>query len=207
MPTELYYAIVDAGPVNRGLKSQTYCIPPEYYCQANSTVGQVSIQAALVGPRWTLIFSDHNVMITFHVMALHKPCTCLDFQPNSKVSFNHIYYWKAMWSRFISAVAISMECNTWSSAFNRTCPCFGHSRSMASFSSSSPQWHTHLSCGPLRSENFQRLWCSGDMWHAFPFTSIPINACSSCMLTPPTLGAVQEGSYQVPSWSHPNCWG
>jgi hypothetical protein len=89
MPTELYHAIIDAGPVSRGVKSKTYRIPPEYYCNTNpTTASQVSIQAALVGPRWTLIFSDHNVMITFHVMALHKPCTYMDFQPNSKVSFN-----------------------------------------------------------------------------------------------------------------------
>ena len=94
IPTELYRAIVDAGPVNRGVKSKTYRIPPEYYRDTNSTAGQVSIQAAMVGPRWTLIFSDHNVMITFHVMALQKPCTRSDFQPNSKVvNFNRTYYY------------------------------------------------------------------------------------------------------------------
>lgn len=37
IPTDLYHAIVDAGPINRGAKSKTYCISPEYYYNTYST--------------------------------------------------------------------------------------------------------------------------------------------------------------------------
>ena len=46
---------------------------------------QISIQAAFVCPEWTLIFVDHNVMITFHIMALHSSITREDLLPSSKV--------------------------------------------------------------------------------------------------------------------------
>ena len=36
-------------------------------------------------PEWTLIFVDHNVMITFHIMALHSAITREDLLPSSKV--------------------------------------------------------------------------------------------------------------------------
>ena len=48
--------------------------------------GLVSIQAAFRCTDWTLIFVDHNVMITFYVMALRTPCTLEDLEPGSTVS-------------------------------------------------------------------------------------------------------------------------
>ncbi|TFK58102.1 hypothetical protein BDN72DRAFT_731871, partial [Pluteus cervinus] len=51
----------------------------------------VSIQAAFVGPKWTLVFVDHNVMMTFHVMALRRTVTVQDFKVGS-------FLWNMMWS-------------------------------------------------------------------------------------------------------------
>jgi hypothetical protein len=48
--------------------------------------GLVSIQAAFRCMDWTLIFVDHNVMITFYVMALRRPCKQEDLKPGSTVS-------------------------------------------------------------------------------------------------------------------------
>lgn len=86
VPTAQYDTIVLSPPVNRGEKSKTYNIPPNIWGGLPSVQGQISIQAAFRCPDWTLLFVDHNVMITFHVMALRKPCTRQDLMPGSIVS-------------------------------------------------------------------------------------------------------------------------
>jgi hypothetical protein len=69
----------------RGEKSKAFSIPPKHYSGPAGSQGQVSIQAAFIRPDWTLIFVDHNVMISFHVMALRNVCTAADLKPTSKV--------------------------------------------------------------------------------------------------------------------------
>lgn len=68
----------------RGVKSSTFVVPPQYWDGCPSVISQISIQAAFVCPEWTWIFVDHNVMITFHVMALREPCKNGDLRPGSK---------------------------------------------------------------------------------------------------------------------------
>jgi hypothetical protein len=70
-----------------GVKSSTFVVPTQYWDGCPSVVGQISIQVAFVCPEWTWIFVDHNVMKTFHVMALRQPCTNGELCPGTKVSF------------------------------------------------------------------------------------------------------------------------
>ena len=49
--------------------------------------GHISIQAAFRSEDWTLLFMDHNVMITFHIMGLRNSCKREDLEPGSQVSF------------------------------------------------------------------------------------------------------------------------
>jgi hypothetical protein len=109
IPTQTYQDIIEGGVIPRGVKSSTFVVPPQYWDGCPSVTGQISIQAAFVSPEWTWIFVDHNVMITFHVMALRVPCTNSDLQPGSKVSINHsrlnqriiiFFYkiWPCVWS-------------------------------------------------------------------------------------------------------------
>jgi len=41
--------------------------------------------SAYVCPEWTWIFVDHNVMFTFHIMALRHVYTKEDLKPDSEV--------------------------------------------------------------------------------------------------------------------------
>jgi hypothetical protein len=86
IPTQTYQDIIAGGVIPRGVKSSSFVVPPQYWDGCPSVIGQISIQAAFVCPEWTWIFVDHNVMITFHVMALRVPVTNSDFLPGSKVS-------------------------------------------------------------------------------------------------------------------------
>lgn len=86
VPTQTYQDIIAAGVKPRGAKSSTFVVPTQYWDGCPSVVGQISIQAAFVCPEWTWIFVDHNVMITFHVMALRQPCTNGELRPGTKVS-------------------------------------------------------------------------------------------------------------------------
>jgi hypothetical protein len=54
----------------RGEKSLSYEVPSEYWGGSPSKDRIISIQAAFECSEWTLIFCDHNVMISFHVMSL-----------------------------------------------------------------------------------------------------------------------------------------
>ena len=108
VPTMVYDDIVSERPVRRGEKSWTYNIPSQYWNQGIKTVqGQISIQAAFRCWDWTLLFVDHNVMITFHVMALKKPCKVEDLRPDSKVAIHQMsvvishlltQLWGSIWS-------------------------------------------------------------------------------------------------------------
>lgn len=82
----MYDAIVSYPPVNRGKKSKTYNITPELWDGLPSVQGQISIQAAFRCADWTLLFVDHNVMLSFYVMALLNPCTRQDLMPGSRVN-------------------------------------------------------------------------------------------------------------------------
>jgi hypothetical protein len=85
IPTSLYKAILSRGVVPRGVKSSSFTIPDDHWDGCVSIPGQISIQAAYVCPEWTWIFVDHNVMLTFHVMALRRVCTKDDLRPGSDV--------------------------------------------------------------------------------------------------------------------------
>jgi hypothetical protein len=86
VPTATYDTIVSYPLVNRGKKSKSYNITPELWDGLPGGEGQISIQAAFRCPDWTLLFVDHNVMISFYVMALRKACTRQDLMPGSIVS-------------------------------------------------------------------------------------------------------------------------
>lgn len=85
IPTQTYDDIVSCPPVNRGKKSRTFAVPSKYWDGLPGTQGQVSIQAAFRCPDWTLLFIDHNVMITFHIMGLQNSCKREDLMPGSLV--------------------------------------------------------------------------------------------------------------------------
>lgn len=84
MPTAMYQTIVGGGTVQRGVKGKAFPIPKALHEGPNDSV-VVSIQMAFSRPDWTLIFADHNVMITFHIMRLRRPLTASDFKPGSNV--------------------------------------------------------------------------------------------------------------------------
>lgn len=85
IPTAMYYEIVNAPLQLRGKKSHAYGIPSHLFDGPPGMNGQISIQLAFIRPDWTLIFADHNVMISFHIMQLRRPCTPSDLRPGSKV--------------------------------------------------------------------------------------------------------------------------
>ena len=86
IPTKIYSEIVSAPLQKRGQKSHAYGIPSHLFDGPPSVKGQISIQMGFICPHLTLIFADHNVMISFHVMCLRWPCMEEDFCPGSKVS-------------------------------------------------------------------------------------------------------------------------
>ncbi|KAJ7234501.1 hypothetical protein B0H12DRAFT_1142729 [Mycena haematopus] len=92
MPTTMYRAIVSQPDVQRGEKSRAYQIPPEFCKGPPGAPSLISIQAAFIRPNWTLVFCDHNVMITFHVMRLRPNFRPEFLQPGSQL-------WPALWSK------------------------------------------------------------------------------------------------------------
>lgn len=84
MPTNMYKTIVESKPVPRGDKSKAFRVPQDLHDGPNDSV-TITIQMAFVRPDWTLIFADHNSMITFHLMRLRRPFTASEFRPGSKV--------------------------------------------------------------------------------------------------------------------------
>ena len=92
IPTSMYHEIVGRKLEKRGQKSYAYGIPSKFFDGPPGSSGQISIQLAFIRPDWTLIFADHNVMISFHIMYLRFPCQASDFDPGSKVLSIYISY-------------------------------------------------------------------------------------------------------------------
>ncbi|KAJ7478782.1 hypothetical protein B0H11DRAFT_2423767 [Mycena galericulata] len=90
IPTSWYKQIVSQPPVPRGKKSMAYLIPDEFI-DGPGTGRKISIQAGFIRPEYTFIFSDHNVMITFHLMQLAPSFFPVHLAPGSAV-------WPALWS-------------------------------------------------------------------------------------------------------------
>ena len=120
IPTDVYLKITNSSPIQRGKKSKTFLIPEELYDGPPDSIGQISIQAAFICPDWTLIFADHNVMVTFHIMALRYAITKADLLPSSKVCG----FLTSVISYHLTCgsidLAISMELQAWSSLLPRT---------------------------------------------------------------------------------------
>ncbi|KAL0061153.1 fatty acid synthase alpha subunit Lsd1 [Marasmius tenuissimus] len=90
IPTTQYRDIIRLPTENRGSTSMAYRVPSHLAHGPNST-SLVSIQAAFVRPDWTLLFCDHNVQITFHIMRVRRTCTENDVLPGSEL-------WPYLWS-------------------------------------------------------------------------------------------------------------
>ncbi|KAJ7159319.1 hypothetical protein C8R43DRAFT_1234061 [Mycena crocata] len=90
IPTEWYHRITSSTPVSRGEKSFAFPIPDEYIDGPLSD-RIISIQAAFIRPKWTLIFVDHNVMIQLHLMQMSSVFTRADIAPKSAV-------WERLWN-------------------------------------------------------------------------------------------------------------
>ncbi|KAJ7135085.1 hypothetical protein C8R46DRAFT_1325842 [Mycena filopes] len=69
MPTAWYHNIVSRTPVKRDDRSFAFPIPDEYI---DGPLGDriISIQAAFIRPKFTLVFCDHTVMMQLHVMQI-----------------------------------------------------------------------------------------------------------------------------------------
>ncbi|KAF8190357.1 hypothetical protein K438DRAFT_2018693 [Mycena galopus ATCC 62051] len=91
IPTEQYRRIVSEPTVLRGTKSQAYVIPDEYI-DGPAKQRLLSLQAAFIRPEYTLLFVDHNVLITFHLMQMAPSFTSRDLRPGS-------VFWDDLWSR------------------------------------------------------------------------------------------------------------
>lgn len=120
IPTDIYSKITSSSPIQRGKKSKTFLIPEELYDGPPDSIGQISIQAAFVCPDWTLIFADHNVMVTFHVMALRYAITKEDLLPSSKVCGFFMSMNSSHYSFGSVDLALYMELQAWCSLLQRT---------------------------------------------------------------------------------------
>ncbi|PPR05449.1 hypothetical protein CVT24_007466 [Panaeolus cyanescens] len=83
MPTSLYRQVTEQAVVKRGEKSHAFPLGPDFYSDGRKEGGKLSIQAAFIRPDWTLVFCDHNVMITFHIFELATPFQCSLFNVGS----------------------------------------------------------------------------------------------------------------------------
>ncbi|KAJ6537257.1 hypothetical protein DFH09DRAFT_1178343 [Mycena vulgaris] len=93
LPTRWYTTITSQMPVKRGEKSRAFPIPSEYILDSDAPSKEghiISIQAAFIRPKWTLVFVDHNVLITFHLMQASPAFLPSHIEP-SKI-------WSALWS-------------------------------------------------------------------------------------------------------------
>ena len=116
VPTSLYEDIVTRGVVPRGAKSSAFTVPSDHWDGCHSIPGLISIQAAYVCPEWTWIFVDHNVLLTFHIMALRQVCTKEDLKPESDVMQFHpssVFFFKKKLKIIVLALVFSMERNSW----------------------------------------------------------------------------------------------
>jgi hypothetical protein len=104
-------------PVLQGKKIKTFIIPLEIFDGPSGMVGQISIQVAFICPDWTLIFIDHNVMITFYIMALHHPISKADLEPSSRVSHSNLKFKINQCS--VIDLATALELQAWPCLFKR----------------------------------------------------------------------------------------
>ncbi|KAJ6556765.1 hypothetical protein DFH09DRAFT_1164444 [Mycena vulgaris] len=96
LPTRWYTTITSRTPVKRGEKSRAFPIPSEYILDSDAPSKEghiISIQAAFIRPKWTLVFVDHNVLITFHLMQASPAFLPSHIEPGSTSKI-----WSALWS-------------------------------------------------------------------------------------------------------------
>ncbi|KAJ6595067.1 hypothetical protein DFH09DRAFT_1136116 [Mycena vulgaris] len=96
LPTRWYTTITSQTPVKRGAKSRAFPIPSEYILDSDAPSKEghiISIQAAFIRPKWTLVFVDHNVLITFHLMQASPAFLPSHIEPGSTSKI-----WLALWS-------------------------------------------------------------------------------------------------------------
>ncbi|KAJ6469536.1 hypothetical protein DFH09DRAFT_1111147 [Mycena vulgaris] len=96
LPTRWYTTITSQTPVKRGEKSRAFPIPSEYILDSDAPSKEghiISIQAAFIRPKWTLVFVDHNVLITFHPMQASPAFLPSHIEPGSTSKI-----WSALWS-------------------------------------------------------------------------------------------------------------
>ncbi|KAJ3573914.1 hypothetical protein NP233_g2124 [Leucocoprinus birnbaumii] len=91
IPTLVYREIIALPVVHRGQKSWAFEIPKAHWYGPPNAPSLVSIQAAFIRPDWTFILCNHNVMISFHIMALRRPVQLHDLKPGSQL-------WPYLWS-------------------------------------------------------------------------------------------------------------
>lgn len=109
-----YDEIVASKMHQRGKKTVCWHIPAALFKGPPDATGCITIQMAFRRPDWTLIFADHNSMITFHIMHVKRHCAAVDFQPGSQVS---VYLFALKFPlTFISVdLEAHLECHSWSS--------------------------------------------------------------------------------------------
>ncbi|PPQ78998.1 hypothetical protein CVT24_012655 [Panaeolus cyanescens] len=91
LPTATYNEIVSQPVVNRGSSSHAFPLGPQFYADNRKEGSNISIQAAFIRPDWTLVFCDHNVMISFHIMELQHVSSHTTLSPASEI-------WPFLWS-------------------------------------------------------------------------------------------------------------
>ncbi|KAJ7444374.1 hypothetical protein B0H11DRAFT_2089641, partial [Mycena galericulata] len=94
MPSSFYHQIVSQPPIHRGEKSYAFLVPDELVDGPPVGGRKISIQAAFIRPKWTLVFVDHNVMIQFHVMQASGLFHHSHLQPGSGA----FHIWPFLWS-------------------------------------------------------------------------------------------------------------
>ncbi|KAJ6603378.1 hypothetical protein DFH09DRAFT_1124289 [Mycena vulgaris] len=96
LPTRWYTTITSQMPVKCGEKSRAFPIPSEYILDSDALSKEghiISIQAAFIRPKWTLVFVDHNVLITFHLMQASPAFLPSHIEPGSTSKI-----WSVLWS-------------------------------------------------------------------------------------------------------------
>ncbi|KAI5885432.1 uncharacterized protein SCHCODRAFT_01176814 [Schizophyllum commune H4-8] len=90
MFTSQHNTIISQPFIRRGKKSKGFPVPYEY-CFGLTGSPVVTILMALVRPEHSLVFADHNVLMSFHVMRLRKRCSRDDLKPGHPI-------WPRIWS-------------------------------------------------------------------------------------------------------------
>lgn len=98
IPTERYKRIVDktVPTVARGSTTRAFVIPEDLWMGLDSATGIITIPMAFICPDWTLVISDHQAMMNFHIMRMEHICSQSDFDVGSPV-------WFLLYETFITA--------------------------------------------------------------------------------------------------------